>query len=102
VAQTGFRAAFEEFREQSGSSFFTPLEVGDAVGAWVETEEEEEVFPEESEPFSTLLPHPRGNNSTETALQTGNQLHDDDGDADAVEYEHFGEWLDLNASFQSY
>ena len=101
IAQSGFRAAFEEFRSQAGSSVPSSEEHG-AIGDWLGGREA--VFPGEGERHDsqgqTEIPlpqfplgsdHPAGVvDGTDERVNAARQ--------ESVEPQHFGEWLDWDAS----
>jgi len=90
IAQSGFRAAFEEFRSHSGrlpSASAPSSETYDAVGGWLGTEELQGLVEEHEGASSPFAPGRLGRVDENGALIRP-------AEQDSVELQHFGEWLD--------
>ncbi|KAK0648714.1 hypothetical protein B0T16DRAFT_408654 [Cercophora newfieldiana] len=108
IAQSGFRAAFEEFRSQGGSSV-PSSEVYDTVGNWLGLGEdafrvhghgqaESETYGNQTQGRSFPL-QPVVEADTTPGAEDNTDEHLDVTDKNPVELQHFGEWLDWDANF---
>ncbi|KAK0611642.1 hypothetical protein B0T14DRAFT_333160 [Immersiella caudata] len=93
MAQSGFRAAFEEFRAQNGSSF-SSSETDDVDGNWAEIEEQ--AVQADGEESSTVQHRPVVDQPTGTAEQIDIQLNVNGQNFE--DYQQFGDWLDWGES----